>query len=195
MKGERERVERLSGGKLGYVHVRGMDDASYRDAYADILGRYSGRQALIVDTRFNGGGNLHDELATLLSGRRYLEFLPRGQSMGWEPTGKWSQPSIVVMSESNYSDAHLFPWLYRELGIGKLLGMPVAGTGTAVWWETLQDDTLVFGIPQVGFRDRRGIFMERALIEPDHRVPNDADQLAAGRDQQIEAAVKVLLGR
>ena len=192
---ERDMVDRLSGGQLGYVHVRGMDDASYRDVYSEVLGRHSGKKALIVDTRFNGGGNLHDELTTLLSGKRYLEFLPRGQSLGWEPSGKWTQPSLVVISESNYSDAHLFPWTYRHLGLGKLLGMPVAGTGTAVWWETLQDNSLNFGIPEVGFRDAQGGFMERALIEPDIRVPNDADKLSAGRDQQIEEAVKELLRR
>ncbi|MDE2275603.1 MAG: PD40 domain-containing protein, partial [Burkholderiales bacterium] len=78
VKTERETVDRLSGGRLGYVHVRAMDDRSYRDTYAEILGRDSGKQALIVDTRFNGGGNLHDELATLLSGKRYLQFVPRG---------------------------------------------------------------------------------------------------------------------
>ncbi|MEP7296688.1 MAG: S41 family peptidase [Burkholderiales bacterium] len=190
---ERDAVERLSGGRLGYVHVRGMDDESYRDVYSEILGRDSGKEALIVDTRFNGGGNLHDELATLLSGRRYLDFVPRGQVFGSEPTGKWTKPSLVLISESNYSDAHLFPWTYRYLGIGKLLGMPVAGTGTAVWWETLQDSTLFFGIPQVGFRDAKGEFMEKALIEPDIVVPNDAARLAAGQDQQLEAAVKELL--
>ncbi|HKX43291.1 MAG TPA: S41 family peptidase, partial [Burkholderiaceae bacterium] len=149
----------------------------------------------IVDTRFNGGGNLHDELATLLAGHRYLEFVPRGQSFGWEPTGKWTKPSIVLISESNYSDAHLFPWTYRHLGIGKLVGMPVAGTGTAVWWEKLQDPTLVFGIPQVGFRDAQGQYMEKALIEPDIVVPNDPAKIAAGQDQQIEAAVRELLRR
>jgi tricorn protease len=193
VKTQREMVDRLSGGQLGYVHVRSMDDPSYRDAYAEILGRNSGKQALIVDTRFNGGGNLTDDLATLLSGTRYLEFLPRGQHLGWEPSSKWIKPSLVVIGESNYSDAHLFPWVYRKLGIGKLLGMPVAGTGTAVWWETLLDDTLYFGIPQVGLRDERGIFMENALVEPDYLVPNDPALIAAGRDQQIEAAVRVLM--
>ena len=193
VKTEREMVDRLSGGQLGYVHVRGMDDRSYRETYSEILGRDSGKKALIVDTRFNGGGNLHDALATLLNGKRYLEFLPRGESFGWEPTGKWTKPSLVVISESNYSDAHLFPWVYRHLGVGKVLGMPVAGTGTAVWWETLQDDTLYFGIPQVGFRDEQGNFMETALIEPDYRVPNDPDKVSVGRDQQIEEAVKVLM--
>jgi len=115
--------------------------------------------------------------------------------MGWEPASKWTKPSLVVISESNYSDAHLFPWTYRRLGLGKLLGMPVAGTGTAVWWETLQDSSLNFGIPEVGFRDEKGIFMERALIEPDIRVLNEADKLGTGRDQQIEEAVKELLKR
>jgi Tol biopolymer transport system component/C-terminal processing protease CtpA/Prc len=193
VKSERATVDKLSGGRLGYVHVRGMDDESYRDVYAQVLGRESGKQALIVDTRFNGGGNLHDELATFLSGKRYLEFLPRGQSLGWEPTGKWTHPSLVLISESNYSDAHLFPWTYRHLGLGKLLGMPVAGTGTAVWWETLQDSTLYFGIPEVGFRDAQGNFMEKALIEPDIQVRNDPARVATGTDQQLEAAVKELL--
>ena len=195
VRNERALVDKLSGGKLGYVHVRGMNDASYRQVYADALGRASGKQALIVDTRFNGGGNLHDELATLLSGKQYLEFLPRGQSLGWEPIGKWIRPSAVLISESNYSDAHLFPWTYKHLGIGKLIGMPVAGTGTAVWWETMQDGATVFGIPQVGFRAQNGDFMERALITPDIVVPNDKAKLDAGQDQQLEAAVKSLLGQ
>ncbi len=192
---ERALVDKLSGGRLGYVHVRGMNDASYRQTFSDALGRSSGKEALIVDTRFNGGGNLHDELATLLSGRKYLEFLPRGQSLGWEPTGKWIKPSAVLVSESNYSDAHLFPWTYKHLGIGKLVGMPVAGTGTAVWWETMQDGATVFGIPQVGFRAQNGEFMERALVTPDIVVPNDKARLDAGEDQQLDAAVKSLLGK
>ncbi|MDY0745268.1 S41 family peptidase [Paucibacter sp. R3-3] len=194
VRNERALVDKLSGGKLGYVHVRGMNDASYRQVYADALGRASGKQALIVDTRFNGGGNLHDELATLLSGKRYLEFVPRGQSLGWEPVGRWTKPSAVLISESNYSDAHLFPWTYQHLGIGKLIGMPVAGTGTAVWWETMQDGATVFGIPQVGFRAENGQFMETARITPDIQVPLDKRTLDKGEDQQLSAAVKSLLG-
>ncbi|MBV8500504.1 MAG: PD40 domain-containing protein [Paucibacter sp.] len=192
---ERALVDKLSGGRLGYVHVRGMNDASYRQTFAEALGRASGKEALIVDTRFNGGGNLHDELATLLSGQRYLEFMPRGQSLGWEPVGKWTKPSAVLVSESNYSDAHLFPWTYKHLGIGKLIGMPLAGTGTAVWWETMQDGATVFGIPEVGFRAANGEYMERALITPDIVVPNDKAKLDAGTDQQLEAAVKSLLSK
>jgi C-terminal processing protease CtpA/Prc len=193
VKRERALVDKLSGGRIGYVHVRGMDDKSYRHTYSELLGRDSGKEAVIVDTRFNGGGNLHDELATLLSGKRYLQFVPRGQELGWEPTGKWTKPSLVLISESNYSDAHLFPWTYHHLGIGKLVGMPVAGTGTAVWWETLQDPDLYFGIPEVGFRDAQGNYMEKALIQPDVQVANDPARIVRGEDQQLEAGVQELL--
>ena len=195
VKAQRAIVDKISGGRLAYVHVRGMNDKSFRTVFGEALGAQSGKEALIVDTRFNGGGNLHDQLATFLSGKKYLEFFPRGQSLGFEPRNRWTKPSVVLMSESNYSDAHLFPWTYRHLGIGKLVGMPVAGTGTAVWWETLQDPTLYFGIPMVGFRDFKGIYMERALLQPDIRIANDPTELSKGRDYQLEAAVKELLNQ
>ena len=161
--------------------------------FSEVLGRNSDKQAIIVDTRFNGGGNLHDELATLLAGHEYLQFVPRGRVVGEEPSNKWDKRSVVLIGESNYSDAHLFPWTYRALGIGKLIGMPVPGTGTAVWWEHQQDPSLVFGIPEVGFRDRTGAFMERADIKPDIEVANDYESVAKGEDKQLEKAVEFLL--
>jgi tricorn protease len=189
----RDEVERLSGGRLGYVHIRGMNDPSFRDTYSEILGRYNSAEALIVDTRFNGGGWLHDDLVTFLSGDPYITMSPRGQNLGTEPIGKWQRPSIVIMSEGNYSDAHMFPFAYKELGIGELVGMPVAGTGTAVWWERLQDQSLVFGIPQVGMLDPRGAYLENQQLMPDHLVDNDPASLASGEDRQLEKAVEVLL--
>lgn len=194
VKQQRELVDKLSGGRLGYVHVRGMDDDSFREVYGEALGRHSAKAGLIVDTRYNGGGNLTDDLVTLLSGQRYLESVSRGLSIGFEPARKWIRPTAVLISESNYSDAHLFPWTYQHFKLGPLVGMPVAGTGTAVWWETLQDDSLYFGIPQVGLRDAQGNYMERTLVRPDIEVANDPARLNAGVDQQTEAAVRALLG-
>ncbi len=185
-------VDSLSGGKLGYVHVRGMDDHSYRTVYEDALGKHHNKQGLVVDTRFNGGGWLHDDLATFLNGKTYMRMEPRGQKLGTEPQFKWQRKSVVVMSESNYSDAHLFPVTYRALGIGKLVGMPVPGTGTAVWWEGLQND-MWFGIPQVGMIDNAGNYMENTQCEPDVKVANEPGAVSKGRDQQLEAAVKVLM--
>ncbi|NEN22613.1 peptidase S41 [Cryomorpha ignava] len=185
---------RLSDGKIGYVHVRGMNSESFREVYSKALGEYNTRDALIVDTRFNGGGWLHDDLATFLSGEPYMQFVPRGQdNMGGEPLAKWQKPSAVLMSESNYSDAHMFPYTYKYFNIGKLIGMPVPGTGTAVWWETMLDGT-VFGIPQIGMRDvRTGELLENQELQPDIEVRNDPGQASKGVDQQLEAGVEELL--
>jgi Tol biopolymer transport system component/C-terminal processing protease CtpA/Prc len=185
-------VEELSDGKLGYVHVRGMNDESFREVYNDALGKHYAKEGLIVDTRFNGGGWLHDDLATFLNGKDYMDFRPRGQNLGSEPQFKWSKPSVVVMSESNYSDAHMFPVTYRAMGIGKLVGMPVPGTGTAVWWEGLQNGAW-FGIPMVGMVDNDGEYLENQQLEPDVKVALDPAVVITGRDQQLEAAVKELL--
>ncbi|MCO6477952.1 MAG: PD40 domain-containing protein [Phaeodactylibacter sp.] len=189
----RKTVEELSDGRLGYVHVRGMNDDSYRTVYEEVLGRHANKEALIVDTRFNGGGWLHDNLATFLSGQKYVTMMPRGQDLGSEPMSKWYKPSVVLMSESNYSDAHMFPYAYKALGIGKLIGMPVPGTATAVWWERLHTGDLIFGIPQVGVVTNDGEYLENNQLEPDIKVPNEPGVVSKGKDQQLEAAVEELL--
>jgi len=189
----RQDTERLSGGRLGYAHVRGMNSRAFRDAFADILGRYSDKEGLVIDTRFNSGGNLTEFLADFLRGVQYARSVPRGQIVGRSPDMSWSRPSIVVQNEGNYSDAHYFPWVYRELGIGKLVGTQVPGTATAVWWETLQDRSLYFGIPQVGVMDNRGKLLENMNLEPDFYVDNEPGIAPTGRDQQLEKAVEVLL--
>ncbi len=71
--------------------------------------------------------------------------------------------------------------------------MPVPGTMTAVWWETLQDKSLYFGIPQVGIKDINGKYLENQQLEPDYKVPTDYEIVITGRDQQLEKAVEVLL--
>lgn len=184
-------VDELSNGEIGYVHVRGMNDRSYRKVYETVLGKHANKKALIVDTRFNGGGWLHDDLATFLDGKTYMTFMPRGQNLGNEPQFKWRKPSVVVMSESNYSDAHMFPFTYRALGIGKLIGMPVPGTGTAVWWENLQNN-VVFGIPQVGMVSLTGEYLENSQLEPDIKVPYAPERVNDGKDPQLAAGVKEL---
>ncbi|MDX2249739.1 MAG: S41 family peptidase [Bacteroidia bacterium] len=193
VKTRRAETEKQSGGKVGYVHVRGMDDESFREVYSDVLGRYADKDALIVDTRFNGGGWLHDDLATFLSGKLYVTLEPRGQKIGSEPLGKWTKPSTVLVGEGNYSDAHFFPYVYKELGIGKLIGMPVPGTATAVWWERQIDPSLTFGIPQVGVKGLDGKYLENQQLIPDFQVKNEPGPAQKGRDQQLEKAVEHML--
>jgi tricorn protease len=193
VKQRRELVDKLSNGTIGYVHVRGMVDESYRDTVSEALGRQVDKKALIVDTRWNPGGDLHDTLATFLSGKKYLQMVPRGQPLGWDPDRKWYRKSVLIANEGNYSDGMLFPWLYKHFQIGKVIGMPVNGTGTAVWWEILQDPALVFGIPEVGIRDEQGNFMEKTQVDPDIQVMNDPKSTGEGRDLQLERAVAELM--
>ena len=193
VKNRREETERLSGGKVGYIHVRSMNDASMRIVVEEALGRNLNKEAIIIDTRFNGGGNIHEQLSDFLNGKKYIDIIPHGQYIGSEPYDKWVKPSIVIMGESNYSDAHLFPVAYKLKQTGKTLGMPVPGTGTFVWWETQIDPTLVFGIPMGGWRMPDGNFCENTQLEPDIKVAVEPDVLATGHDQQIEVAVKELM--
>ena len=189
-----EMVKEMSGGRVGYVHVEGMDSESFRRVYSDLLGKYRTCEAVIVDTRHNGGGWLHDDLATLLDGTGYIRFEPRGQYIGTEPYNKWTKPSCVLIGEDNYSDACGFPYVYKTLGIGKLIGAPVPGTMTAVWWENQIDPTIVFGIPQVGaIGVKEGRYLENMQIEPDILVYNDPASVLRGEDKQLEAAVAEML--
>jgi len=193
VKDREEDVASLSDGRLGYVHVQGMNDASFRVVYDKALGKFAHKEALIVDTRFNGGGWLHDDLATFLNGEKYFSITPRDQDLGDEPMFKWHKPSAVLMGEGNYSDAHMFPEVYNTLKIGSLIGMPVPGTATAVWWETQIDPTLVFGIPQVGIRNPDGKLLENKQLEPDIKVRNAPEKAENGEDEQLKAAVEELL--
>jgi C-terminal processing protease CtpA/Prc len=190
----RKETDSLSGGRIGYVHVRSMNSNSFRKVYSEVLGRNYHKEAIIIDTRFNGGGWLHDDLATFLNGEKYASFWPRGhENYGSEPLHKWYKPSAVLIGEGNYSDAHGFPFAYRAMGVGKTIGMPIPGTMTAVWWEGLQDNSLHFGIPQIGVKDMDGNYLENKQFEPDVKVAQDYDVVITGRDQQLEKAVEVLL--
>lgn len=186
-------VDSLSGGRLAYVHVEGMDSPSFRTVYDRLLGHYRNAEAAIVDTRWNGGGWLHNDLAILLSGKEYVRFTPRGRYIGSEPFSQWTKPSVMLVNESNYSDAHGTPFVYQTLGIGDVVGAPVPGTMTAVWWENQIDPSIVFGIPQVTSQDMNGQVLENHQLNPDVLIYNRPDELEAGTDAQLEGAVKHLL--
>ena len=186
-------VERLSQGRLGYVHIQSMGDPSFRSIYSDILGKFNHKEGIVIDTRFNGGGRLHEDIEMFFSGKKYLTQVIRGNESCDMPSRRWNKPSIMLIGEANYSNAHGTPWVYKHMGIGKLVGMPVPGTMSSVNWVTLQDPTLVFGIPVVGFRLSDGSYLENQQLEPDVKVANSPDRLAVGEDEQLAAAVKELL--
>ena len=160
-------VERLSNGRLGYVHIESMGDDSFRSVYSDILGKYNNREGIVIDTRFNGGGRLHEDIEVLFSGKKYFTQVVRGREACDMPSRRWNKPSIMVQCEANYSNAHGTPWVYSHQKIGKLVGMPVPGTMTSVSWETLQDPTQVLVSPVNGYRMPDGSNLENSQIEKD----------------------------
>ncbi len=188
-------VDRWSNGRLGYVHIESMDDASYRTIYTDLLGKYVDKEGIVIDTRWNGGGRLHEDIEVLFSGDKYLTQVIRGVDVCDMPSRRWNKPSIMVQCEANYSNAHGTPWVYKYKNLGKLVGMPVPGTMTSVNWITLQDPSLVFGVPVIGYRTAQGNYLENSQLEPDIKVANDPADAVAGEDAQLHRAVTELLNQ
>ena len=186
-------VERLSNGRLGYVHIEGMNDASFRDVYSDILGKYNLKEGIVIDTRYNGGGRLHEDIEILFSGHQYFTQVIRGREVCDMPSRRYIHPSIMLQAEGNYSNAHGTPWVYSHQKIGKLVGAPVPGTMSSVNWETLQDPTLVFGVPVIGYQLPDGSYLENTQLEPDILILNRPETVVTGTDLQLEAAVRELL--
>ena len=183
----------MSGGRLGYVHIESMDDESFRRVYSDLLGKYNDREGVIIDIRWNGGGRLHEDIEVLFSGQKYFTQEIRGTKTCDMPSRRWNKPSIMLMSEACYSNAHGTPWVYSHRGIGKLVGMPVPGTMTSVNWVRMQDPTLIFGIPVIGYHLPDGSFLENQQLEPDIKVANDPATIVTGVDIQLQTAVDALL--
>lgn len=186
-------VDSLSGGRLGYVHLRSMDDGSFRDIYSKLLGKFVDKEGIVIDTRWNGGGRLHEDIEVLFSGEKYLTQEVHGKESTDMPSRRWNKPSIMLICEANYSNAHGTPWVYKHKNLGKLVGMPVPGTMSSVNWIDLQNPDLLFGVPVVAFRTQDGTVLENTQLEPDVKVANSPEDIAAGYDRQLATAVKTLL--
>lgn len=192
---ERKRMTaELSGGRLVYIHIPAMDLDSYERATSELLDDHNAAEGVIVDVRFNMGGNLHDQLISLLTGTLQGELISnKGVRVGTIPYARWTKPSAVLANAASYSDGSVFPHFYKAARIGPLVGERVPGTGTAVWWERQLEPRVVYGVPELGFRGVDGRWLENQEIVPDVLVYNDPESVRDGKDLQLEAAVKTLL--
>lgn len=188
-----EDVKRWSNGRLGYVHIESMGDDSFRTLYSDLLGKYNNCEGAVIDIRWNGGGRLHEDVEVFLSGDKYFTQVIRGTETCDMPSRRYNKPTIMLMAEPCYSNAHGTPWVYKNRNIGRLVGMPVPGTMTSVNWVTLQDPTLYFGIPVVGYQLPDGSYLENTQLEPDVKVANSPETIVKGEDTQLRRAVEELL--
>jgi C-terminal processing protease CtpA/Prc len=188
-----EEVERLSGGRLGYIHIPGMSDSAYRSAYEEVLGKFASKDAIVIDTRFNGGGDLVADLDMFLSGKKFFDYANDKRSNGYEPNFRWTKPSISIVGEAQYSDGHCYAFAYQFLKLGKLVGMPVPGTCSFAGWEMLGNSGIVWGVVPLGVKAPGIGYLDNHQTEPDIKVENKKETVVAGKDEQLEAAVAALL--
>ena len=193
VKTNEEEVAKKTEGKIGYVHIPGMSDGPYRNVYEKVMGKYFDCDALIVDTRNNGGGDLVGDLSMFLTGENFMQYAIESRTVGYEPAFRWTKPSVAMINESNYSDGHCFSCMYQDLNIGKLIGMPVPGTCSFAGWEMLQNGKVMWGSIPVSAKNKAGEWLENNQTEPEIKVKNMPGIIDNGRDQQLEAAIEELL--
>lgn len=190
----RAMVGKLSGGRLGYVHVAGMNDPEMHKVYGELMGRYGKAEGAVIDVRFNVGGFLHDQLITFLTGNRHSGMFTRnGADLGLTPLDRWARPTALVQNAYSYSDGSIFPAYYKREKVGPMVGDRVPGTGTAVFEAPQMEPRLSLAVAQLGFRTKEGQFFENTDIAPDILVPTTPNFVMEARDPQLEAAVVALL--
>lgn len=192
VKKNEQEVEKKSNGQLGYVHISGMGDGQYRSIYQDMMGKYADRKGVIVDTRFNGGGDLVADLAMFFTGVPFLTYATEDKIVGGEPTSRWTKPTLTMFNESNYSDGHCYAQGYTDLKIGKTVGMPVPGTCSFAGWEGLPNGSS-WGVVPISAKNKAGEWMENNQTEPMIKVKNMPGFIDKGIDQQLDRSIKELL--
>ncbi|MFP2997416.1 S41 family peptidase [Spongiivirga sp. MCCC 1A20706] len=192
VKKNEEEVSKRSNGQLGYVHIPGMSDGPYRSIYQDMMGKYFDRKGMIIDTRFNGGGDLVGDLAMFFTGEPFISYETEAKKVGGEPVARYTKPTLAMINEAQYSDGHCFACGYSDLKIGKTVGMPVPGTCSFAGWEGLPDGSY-WGVVPVSAKDKQGNWMENNQTEPMIKVKNMPGVIDQGRDEQLERSVDELL--
>lgn len=188
----RAAVDRLSGGRLGYLHIAGMGLGNLVQFEEDLFAQGLGKDGLIVDIRGNGGGSVHDEILRYLDRRVYGYTTSRSRPPSDNPVELYTNPLALLIDESCYSDAEIFPMGWKALGLGPVVGTPTYGAVIGTNDVQLIDGTW-FRVPGSGWYDVSGKNLENWGIEPDVRVDSVPEEASRGEDVQLRTAVEVLL--
>jgi tricorn protease len=193
VKQRREMVDKLSNGRIGYLHIQAMNPPSLRKFEKEIRENRN-KEALIIDQRWNGGGNIEQELLAILVQRQYQIWQPRGTEATGRPFAGFFGPKVVLQNWRSASNAEMFPAGFRALGLGKVIGTPTMGAVIGTGSYSLIDGSTV-RTPGVGvfLADAKRTNMENYGVQPDIAVENMPEDNLAGRDRQIETAVQELL--
>jgi len=193
VKERRKKVDELSGGRIGYLHIQAMNQPSLRKFEKEIR-EFRNKEALVIDQRWNGGGNIEQELLAILVQRQYQIWQPRGTEPSGRPFAGFFGPKIVLQNWRSASNAEMFTAGFRALGLGKVVGTPTAGAVIGTGSYSLIDGSTV-RTPGVGvfLADPKRTNMENYGVQPDMLVDNLPEDTLAGRDRQLEAAVGELM--
>jgi len=198
IKDNRKAVDELSHGKLGYLHIRGMNFPSFYKFEEELYSAGAGKDGLIIDVRENGGGSTADHLLTALTQPAHAITIPRGGGPGYPQDRRvyatWTKPIVVLCNQNSFSNAEIFAHAIKTLKRGPLVGVPTAGGVISTGATTIMD-VGTLRLPGRGwFLPDTGEDMELngARPDPDHTVWPDPADFARGIDAQLAKAVTVL---
>lgn len=190
-------VHRLSGNRLGYIHIRAMGEESLERFEMELYAEAHGRDGLVIDVRNNGGGWTADYLLNMLMIQNHAVTIPRdggrGYPQGRRPLYAWTKPIIVLCNEYSYSNAEIFSHAIKTLKRGKVVGKPTGGLVISTGSIRLIDGSS-FRVPFRGWYVKgSNVNMEHHGAVPDITVEDRPGDVAAHKDRQLEAAVQTLL--
>ncbi len=207
---EKKRLtDNYSNGKLGYIHIQGMNWTSFEEFERELSAAGLGKEGVVIDVRFNGGGWTTDYLMAVLTVKQHAYTVPRGAAKDLKseqrkfknrypyserlPLSAWTKPSIALCNESSYSNAEIFSHAYKNLGIGSLVGIPTFGAVISTGSKRLIDGSYV-RMPFRGWYIKASEEnMEFHGAVPDFIVKNNPDSKVKKEDMQLKKAVKELL--
>jgi tricorn protease len=207
---ERKRLtEKYSNGKLGYIHIQGMNWQSFEEFERELTAAGLGKEGLVIDVRYNGGGWTTDYLMAVLNVKQHAYTVPRGAADNLEkeqtkfvnhypfserlPLPAWTKPSVALCNTTSYSNAEIFSHAYKTLGIGALVGEPTFGAVISTGATNLIDGSFVRMPFRGWYVKATRSNMELGPAVPDVLVNNNPDDKSKGEDTQLKTAVDTLL--
>ncbi|GAB6059156.1 hypothetical protein JCM31598_22730 [Desulfonatronum parangueonense] len=196
----RRRVSELSGGRIGYIHIQAMNEASLERFQAYLYAAAEGKDGLIIDVRNNGGGHTSDRILTSIMASEHAYTIPAGAEpyrYGRYPQDRldaprYTLPINMLANEKSFSNSEILAHAFRTLGRGTLVGRQTYGGVISTGSYSLIDGATV-RTPFRGWYLPCGTDMEHNGAMPDLIVDNTPEDEIAGRDRQLEAAVRDML--